>query len=82
MARGVDLSGGRPKGYGQLHSAFELVVSVCDRAREAGPPFDSPMLHWSVPDPVASGKLSAFRSAFADIDRRLDRLAGSAGTGR
>ena len=75
--RGLDLAGFHPKGYEGLKPTFDLVVSVCDRARETGPPFESPTLHWSVPDPVAGRGLTAFRSAFNEIDRRISRLAAA-----
>src|SRR5690349_11222611 len=50
--RGVDLAGAAPRGYDDVTEQPTLVVSVCDRARESGIPFDAPSLHWSVPDPV------------------------------
>ena len=52
---GLDLSDSVPRGYDVLTRIPELVISVCERAREAGLPVDVPTLHWSVPDPVASG---------------------------
>jgi protein-tyrosine-phosphatase len=64
-----------PKGYGSVSRPPDLVVSVCDRARESGLPFAAPSLHWSVPDPVRAGTLSAFRSAFSTLAERVDRLA-------
>ena len=76
----LDLTGCQPKGYEHVKTKFDLLVSVCDRAREATPPIAGPSLHWSVPDPVAAGTLRSFRSAFADIERRVDRLAASAVT--
>jgi ArsR family transcriptional regulator, arsenate/arsenite/antimonite-responsive transcriptional repressor / arsenate reductase (thioredoxin) len=81
MERGIDLTERQPQGYESLRSSFDLVVSVCDRAREYGSPLSGASLHWSVPDPVKVGTLKAFRAAFADIDRRIDRLATSTGTG-
>jgi ArsR family transcriptional regulator, arsenate/arsenite/antimonite-responsive transcriptional repressor / arsenate reductase (thioredoxin) len=78
LERGLDLAGFQPKGYESLKSSFDLVVSVCDRARETGPPFEAPTLHWSVPDPVAGRGLAAFRSSFNEIDRRISRLAAAA----
>jgi protein-tyrosine-phosphatase/DNA-binding transcriptional ArsR family regulator len=72
---GLDLADAVPKGYDAVAIEPDLVVSVCDRAREAGVPFSAPQLHWSVPDPVRSGTQSAFRSAFADISQRIDQLA-------
>lgn len=74
---GVDLSAAVPKGYDAVLRAPDLVVSVCDRAREGGLPFEAPLLHWSVPDPVRAGTPSAFRSAFAEIASRIDRLAAT-----
>jgi protein-tyrosine-phosphatase len=74
---GIDLRGNVPKGFEAVADAPGLVVSVCDRAREAGIPFDAPTLHWSVPDPVADGRQAAFRAAFADIMSRVKRLASA-----
>jgi len=72
---GIDISAARPAGYDQLSESPSWVVTVCDRAREAGVPAGSHFLHWSVPDPVASGSLRAFRRAFAEIAERVDHLA-------
>lgn len=74
--RGLRLDG-RPRGYDEVRTAPALVVSVCDRAREDAIPFDAPLIHWSVPDPVAGGDPQAFEDAFAEIARRIDRLAAS-----
>jgi protein-tyrosine-phosphatase len=71
----LDLRGAVPKGYAALTALPELVVSVCDRAREAGDPFGVPTLHWSVPDPVRDGRADAFRRAFRDIASRVEQLA-------
>lgn len=76
-ARGLDLAGARPRGYGSVEQAPDLLVSVCDRALEGGVPFDAPRLHWSVADP-AGGDTSAFEAAFDDIAARVDRLAAVA----
>ena len=64
-----------PKGYDAVALEPDLVMSVCDRAREADLPFDAPSIHWSIPDPVAAGSPDAFRTAFAAIAERVDRLA-------
>lgn len=74
----VDLGRALPKGYEAVVQVPDLVVSVCDRAHESGIPFTSPSLHWSVPDPVRAGTPTAFRSAFAQIAERIDRLATTA----
>lgn len=74
---GVDLSGAAPRGYTDVDADVDLVVSVCDRAREAGIPWRAQHLHWSVPDPVGHGR-RAFEHAFADIRHRIDRLEAAA----
>lgn len=71
---GLDLSGARPRGYDDIAASPGLVVSVCDRAREAGLPFDVPLLHWSVPNP-SEGGIGDFEQAYAQLSRRVDRLA-------
>lgn len=77
---GVDLAGSRPGGYELLSSSPDLIISVCDRARESEFPDARRHLHWSVPDPVRVGTASAFRSAFTEIVERVEHLAGQAGT--
>jgi protein-tyrosine-phosphatase len=76
-AFGIDLRHAVPKGYASIDRTPDLVISVCDRAHEAGLPFVAPSAHWSIPDPVAAGGAEAFRSAFAEIAERIDRLAVS-----
>ena len=75
---GLDIAAAVPKGYDAVALPPALVVSVCDQAREAGLPFEAPAIHWSVPDPVVAGDLGSFRSAFADIAERIDRLTARA----
>ncbi len=76
---GIDLSAARPQGYDAVVTAPDLVVSVCDRAREAGPPFAAPTLHWSVPDPIAGGP-EEFEAAYRELAVRIDLLASSVTT--
>lgn len=74
----VDLSDAIPRGYDEVGVEPEVVVSVCDRAREGGVPFGGVRLHWSVPDPTTGGQgRAAFETAFADIAERVSRLAGA-----
>lgn len=73
---GLDLAGARPGSYEDVATVPDLVVSVCDRAREAGVPFDAPVLHWSVPDP-ADGSLDDFETTYTLLSRRIDQLAGA-----
>jgi protein-tyrosine-phosphatase len=72
--RALDLGDARPRGYDEVDVRPDLVVSVCDRAREGGIPFDASHLHWSVPDP-SGGDLRAFEEACDDLAARVDRLA-------
>lgn len=54
-------------------TAADLVVTVCDLAHEelgSGSP-----VHWSVPDPVASGTRGAFDRVVRDLEPRIARLA-------
>jgi protein-tyrosine-phosphatase len=78
-AFGLDLSTASPKAYEAIGEAPDLVISVCDRAHEAGPPFGADSYHWSIPDPVRDGRLSAFRDAFSAIAERIDQVAVSFG---
>ncbi|ADD43201.1 helix-turn-helix domain-containing protein [Stackebrandtia nassauensis] len=52
----------------------DLVIAVCDNVHESLS-VDIPRWHWSIPDPVAVDTDEAFELAFADIDRRIDRVA-------
>lgn len=73
-AMDIDLSGARPGGYETLEDEPDLVVSVCDRAREIGLPPAVSTFHWSVPDPVRAGNLRSFQEAFIEIRSRVRRL--------
>ena len=73
---GIDLTAARPQGYDAITSAPDLVVSVCDRAREAGVPFDVPALHWSLPDPIEGGPQD-FEAAYGQLATRIELLAAS-----
>ena len=70
---GITLAGASPRPVADVLQAGDLVVTVCDQAHEELPvPSD---LHWSVPDPVRVGTDTAFEAAFAEITRRVERLA-------
>jgi protein-tyrosine-phosphatase len=74
--RGLDLSSALPQGYDSIDGVPEHLISVCDRAREGSLPQAGRYSHWSIPDPVRVGHIDAFRSAFTEIERRIDDLAG------
>jgi ArsR family transcriptional regulator, arsenate/arsenite/antimonite-responsive transcriptional repressor / arsenate reductase (thioredoxin) len=76
-AFGLDLRSARPKRWIDIAGMPDLVVSVCDRAHEAGVPFTGPSLHWSVPDPVVSGEPEAFRASFGSISARIEDLVAA-----
>ena len=77
---GVDLSEAVPGGYDTVSFEPDLVVTVCDRALESGLPWSARHIHWSIPDPVSTGDLAAFRSAFGDIAARVAHLSGGPAT--
>jgi protein-tyrosine-phosphatase len=63
----------RPRHISQVQEAGDLVVTVCDLAREelGG----QTAVHWSVPDPVQVGDPASFDTAVADLSGRVERLA-------
>ena len=73
---GIDLSSAVPGGFETLPWRPDLVISVCDRTFEHGVPDAVRQLHWSIPDPVIRGDVDSFRSAFAEIARRVEHLSG------
>jgi len=83
---GVDISSARAKGLDGLPDLrFDLVVTVCDRAREACPLLPGArMLHWNIPDPAAfHGSPDERREFFArtadDIRERVEGLGAELG---
>jgi arsenate reductase len=76
---GVDISGGVPEHVDRyLEQPWDLVVTVCDSARESCPVFPRPVktTHISFPDPAeATGseeeRLAVFRAVRDDIRARL-----------
>jgi arsenate reductase len=79
---GVDISGGVPKNVGPaLDEGWDLVVTVCDSARETCPIFPRPVarIHESFADPaLATGpeeeRLQVFRRVRDEIQDRLLRM--------
>ncbi|MDD5563018.1 MAG: arsenate reductase ArsC [Thermoanaerobaculaceae bacterium] len=76
---GVDISGGVPTPVARhLDAAWDLVITVCDSAKETCPLFPRPVeqIHVSFPDPseVAGSeaeRMAAFRAVRDDIRARL-----------
>ena len=79
---GIDWSGRTPRGLGGLeHEPWDLVITVCDAAKQACPVFTgSPaVVHWNLPDPMdANGtdaqELDAFRHSRDTIAGLVERL--------
>lgn len=70
--------GDRPRGYDQVRFTPDLVVSVCDRAHESGPPpFAAPLLHWSIPGPAGASR-AVFEQVHDQLATRVERLAVAA----
>lgn len=82
---GIDISSHRSKSvdeFAQQH--FDVVITVCDRAKESCPIFlGAPeKIHWSYDDPAAvegshDEKLAAFRRVRDDLRLRLKDLIAS-----
>jgi arsenate reductase (thioredoxin) len=79
---GIDWTGRTPRGMDGLErEPWDLVITVCDRAKESCPYFPGqPVLaHWGMPDPAEvegpdEWKLAAFRDTFITLSRRIDLL--------
>jgi arsenate reductase len=79
---GIDLSGHRSKGVGEVPPArIGTVVTLC--AEEVCPTFPRPVrrLHWPLPDPAAAdgddaGRRAAFRAVRDEIRARVAALFG------
>ena len=63
----------RPRHIGDVRQDGDLVVTVCDLAREELGPDTA--VHWSVRDPVPVGDPASFDAAMAEIGHRVERLA-------
>jgi arsenate reductase len=79
---GIDWQGRTPRGMDGLErEQWDVVITVCDRARESCPYFPGqPVLaHWGMPDPAEvegsdEVKRAAFRDTFETLGRRIDRF--------
>lgn len=71
---GVDIRSQQSKGFDELlDQSFDVIITVCDRAREVCPTFpgDGLHLHWGYSDPAAVEDAQKRQQAFADTARRL-----------
>jgi protein-tyrosine-phosphatase/DNA-binding transcriptional ArsR family regulator len=63
----------RPRHFGEVRQDGDLVVTVCDIAREELGP--QATVHWSVPDPVPGGDPGHFDAVVIELGWRVERLA-------
>jgi protein-tyrosine-phosphatase/DNA-binding HxlR family transcriptional regulator len=63
----------RPRHISDVRHDGDLVVTVCDLAREELGRVVA--VHWSVPDPVPAGEPAGFDAALAELTRRVGLLA-------
>ena len=80
-ARGIDWRDRIPKSIDDLAGAsFDLVITVCDNARDACPyyPGATVQAHWGLPDPADETEPAlatrAFTQTFSDLSTRIDAL--------
>ncbi|RJQ13029.1 MAG: ArsR family transcriptional regulator [Dehalococcoidia bacterium] len=73
---GLDLSDARPRSIQAINAAPALVVTVCDEANEVIE-VTRTRLHWSIADPVASGRTRAFEDAFEALSERVAQLCAA-----
>ena len=78
----IDPKNARSKSWDEFRGAtFDIVITVCDRAKETCPifPGQPTIAHWSIPDPTeATGteieKLRNFKEVAQLIQRRIELL--------
>jgi protein-tyrosine-phosphatase/DNA-binding transcriptional ArsR family regulator len=70
---GLDLTNATPRTLAAVRRVPDLVVTVCDQAHEELEPNDS-WLHWSIPDPVATGSRKAFDATVTELRVRIAAL--------
>jgi ArsR family transcriptional regulator, arsenate/arsenite/antimonite-responsive transcriptional repressor / arsenate reductase (thioredoxin) len=63
----------RPRHISDVQRDGDLVITVCDMAREELG--RQAAVHWSVPDPVPAGDPAGFDAALAELSHRVERLA-------
>jgi protein-tyrosine-phosphatase len=63
----------RPRHLNEVQENGDLVVTVCDRAREELG--QVAVVHWSVPDPVPAGDPGSFDAAVTELSHRVERFA-------
>lgn len=85
---GIDWTGRRPRSLADAPGSVDVLVTLCDKAREATAGLQGPghRTHWSLPDPAAApGGSQAARRALAavaaEIETRVNHLVPAVLTG-
>lgn len=73
---GLDLDELEPRHVSEVRGRPDIVITVCDEAHEDLEP-DTHWLHWSIPDPVRTGRAAHFDGVVRELNRRIDRLGWS-----
>src|SRR5262252_5972131 len=84
---GIDLAGRPPQQLSAVEDQrFDYVITLCDRVREVCPEFPgrAEHVHWSIPDPAASGGTGedtypAFECMAAELETRIGFLLAAIG---
>jgi len=79
---GIDTRDARSKSWDEFKDTpFDIIITVCDRARESCPIFPGQPIvaHWSIPDPalatrIDEQKLRQFKETARQIQRRIELL--------
>jgi ArsR family transcriptional regulator, arsenate/arsenite/antimonite-responsive transcriptional repressor / arsenate reductase (thioredoxin) len=82
---GIELAGRLPRPLSAFErQRFDYVITLCDRVREVCPEFPGggEQVHWSIPDPSASGGTDrdtypAFQRMAAELETRIGFLIGA-----
>lgn len=73
--RGIDWRDSRSKSIEEVPGPWDLVITVCDDAREACPVLPGvATLHWDIPDPEGQ-EIAAFRSVATLLDEHVAAFA-------
>ena len=70
---GTDISSHRSKNVSEFENQnFDVVITVCDNAKESCPVFPgAKTIHWNIEDPES---LDSFRKVRDDLGRRIDQF--------
>jgi protein-tyrosine-phosphatase len=84
---GIAWDGHVPKGLDDVAGSYDLVITVCDNARDACPyyPGAREQVHWGLPDPVAvtdpEERKRAFAQTYDVLEGRIRGLLDAWGFG-